>query len=335
MKIAIVKLSALGDIVHTMAVLQFIKKQRPDILIDWVVEASFKEILQNNPDIHQIHCVNLKQAKQQKSPILFYKELKKIKTFGQYDLVIDAQGLVKSAIVAKLLNTKKIIGFDKHCIRESIASYFYHQKINIAYDENVINRNISLVTQALGLVVSIKDIDDKAPFLYADTKHHFDCLSIDKPNIILVLGASFLAKQYPVEKYAQLIDLIDANFIVTWGNKKELMLAQQLQNLHKKVIIAPKLTLNKLKSLIGQSSLVIGGDTGPTHMAWALNIPSIMLFGATPGYRNAWQSDNNIVVESESCVDVYKIDKQDFSIKNISTQVIVQATQKLIELKTR
>ena len=103
MKIAIVKLSSLGDIVHAMVVLQFIKKHYPESVIDWVVEKKYKGILENNPHINQIHQVNLQKAKQTKSLYLFWKELRKICKFGKYDLVIDMQGLVKSALVSRMI----------------------------------------------------------------------------------------------------------------------------------------------------------------------------------------------------------------------------------------
>ncbi|MBT4668797.1 MAG: lipopolysaccharide heptosyltransferase I, partial [Candidatus Ruthia sp.] len=113
MKIAIVKLSALGDIIHAMVALQFVKKQYPEIVIDWVVEAGFKEILANNPDINKIHTVNIKQAKQKKSLKLLFKELKKLRKLQRYDVVIDAQGLIKSAIVSRLIPSDITFGFDK------------------------------------------------------------------------------------------------------------------------------------------------------------------------------------------------------------------------------
>ena len=106
MKIAIVKLSALGDIIHTMVVLQFIKKHRPEIVIDWVVEESFVGVLEHNPHINQIHTVNLKNARKHKSLRLLCRELWRVSNIGEYDLVIDAQGLIKSALIAKLIRSK-------------------------------------------------------------------------------------------------------------------------------------------------------------------------------------------------------------------------------------
>jgi heptosyltransferase-1 len=79
-----------------------------------------------------------------------------------------------------------------------------------------------------------------------------------------------------------------------------------------------------------QTDLVIGGDTGPTHIAWALNIPSITLFGSTPGYRNTYATSINQILESKSKVDSYKIDKNDFSIKTIKVNDIVKMAKELI-----
>ena len=94
MKIAIVKLSAFGDIIHAMIVLQFIKKYHQEVMIDWVVEEGFVGVLENNPHINQIHKVNFQKVKQSKSLYVLWKELRKICKFGKYDLVIDMQGLV-------------------------------------------------------------------------------------------------------------------------------------------------------------------------------------------------------------------------------------------------
>jgi len=110
-KIAIVKLSALGDIVHAMVALQFIKAYSADIRIDWIVEERFAEVLKNNPDIDNILTVNLNSLKPTRQA--FFQQLKKIRSYARnnYDLVIDAQGLIKSAVTAKLLG-KHIAGFD-------------------------------------------------------------------------------------------------------------------------------------------------------------------------------------------------------------------------------
>ena len=139
MRIAIVKLSALGDIVHAMVVLQFIKKHNPKIEVDWVVEKSFKELLKLNPHINRVHEIDIKQAKKKKSFMLLLDNLRKVRMLGPYDLVIDMQGLIKSAIVSRLIPSRITCGFDKSSLRESLASIFYNQYFKYDYDKNVID----------------------------------------------------------------------------------------------------------------------------------------------------------------------------------------------------
>ena len=332
MRIAIVKLSALGDIVHAMVVLQFIKKHLPDSVIDWVVEEGFKDILANNPDINEIHTVNIKKAKQQKSIKLLFNEIKKLRKLPRYDIVIDTQGLIKSAIVSRAIPSSQTFGFDKNSLRESFAAKLYTDVCSINYDENIIKRNTSVISSALDIKISHDDILTKQSFLFSNNQISSDLLSDSKANIALIPGASFKSKIYPVDQYAQIADELksQANFIVLWGNESERNMAEQIQKIVPEAHIADKLTLNELKAFIVQTDLVIGGDTGPTHMAWALNIPSITLFGSTPGYRNTYITDINRVIESESEVDPYKINKNDLSIKTIKVNDIVKMTKELL-----
>ena len=131
MKIAIVKLSALGDIIHAMVVLQFIKKCDQEIEVDWFVEESFKELLEFHPDIHNVHEVKLKNAKNKKSLRLLLKELIRVRKLGHYDLVIDLQGLLKSAVISRLIPSNITLGFDKSSLRERIAAVFYNKTLNM------------------------------------------------------------------------------------------------------------------------------------------------------------------------------------------------------------
>ena len=333
MRIAIVKLSALGDIIHAMVALQFIKRHLPDSSIDWIVEEGFKDILINNLDIDNIHTVNIKQAKQKKSFKLLFSELKKLRKLPKYDIVIDAQGLVKSALVSRIIPSNTTFGFDKNSLRESFATWFYTDTCKIGYDENIIMRNIGLISSALDITISHDEILNKKPFLFSNSQIPAGVISDSGANIALIPGASFKSKIYPVEQYAKITQELNANFIVLWGNESEKNMAQQIQKIAPAVQVADKLTLDELKAFIAQMDLVIGGDTGPTHMAWALNVPSIALFGSTPGYRNTYTTNINQVLESESKVNPYKIDKNDFSIKTIKVSDIVKITKELLKDK--
>jgi len=328
-KICIVKLSAMGDIIHAMVGLQFIKAKFPHATIDWVVEEGFKGILENNPHIDNILPVNLKSIKKNKLAII--DQMKLVSHYGKnnYDIVIDAQGLIKSAIVARVIGSRIvgsfIAGFDKDSIREKAASWFYDKKVYISYDKNVIDRNIKLIKKALDIEITKEDLIKKESFLFSNRQKF-----IEDQYIVFVVGASKENKIFPKEKFLELAEGLNKKVIVVWGNDQELEVATWLSENNKLVELAPKTNLDGLKSIIANADLVIGGDTGPTHMAWGLNIPSITIFGNTPEYRNTYITKINQVVKSDSKVDPYKLDKTDFSIKSIDTNKIIDLAKSLI-----
>tara|TARA_B100001173_G_C15998053_1_gene552082 strand:+ start:361 stop:1407 length:1047 start_codon:yes stop_codon:yes gene_type:complete len=333
MRIAIVKVSALGDIVHAMVVLQFIKKFNQEISIDWIVEEQYKGLLEAHPHINKVHLVNFQKAKKKKSIFSLLKDLDKLRHYDLYDLVIDMQGLIKSAIISKLLPSKQIIGFDKFSIREKFASNFYNKRLNCSYETNVILRNLALIEFALGFRVEKKQIYNKEPFIYSNLKELDFISTKSKKNILIIPGASQLSKRYPAESFAKLVNLLDANFYIVWASNDEELLAQEIKKLAPNVVICPKLSIDKLSLLISKLDLVIGPDTGPTHIAWALNIPSITLFGSTPGYRNTFQTEFNIIIESDSNVNPNQIDKNDYSIRNIEVEDILVKSRELLMME--
>jgi heptosyltransferase I len=330
MKIAIVKLSALGDIVHAMVVLQFIKKYNQAIEIDWIVEDCYKELLEYNPYVNKIHSVNLKEVKKEKSCYMLFSEFRKIRKFGQYDLVIDMQGLIKSALISWLIPSKLTLGFDKSSAKESLSSIFYNKTFKISYNKNVVERNFELIKFALDLPFKNEEIQHKLPFLFHSKKYLTSNLSDVKKNIILIPGASNSSKRFPLEKFAELINLLDAKCHIVWGSQEEKIIAEKIKDLSPKVIICEKLSLDSLILLVSNVDFVIGSDTGPTHIAWALNIPSITLFGPTPGYRNTYITSINKIIESSSIVNPYKINKNDDSIKEISVAKILDLTNNML-----
>lgn len=329
MKIAIVKLSALGDIVHAMVALQFIRQAYPDCEIDWIVEQRFSGVLVDNPDINRLLTVNLKSLKENK--LNFFKELKKVRHYAEnnYDLVIDAQGLIKSALTARLLS-RNIAGFDKQSIREKPAAYFYKKGVAVPYDANTIDRNVAVIGQPLDIYISEQQILAKQPFLfYKPCSLPLDSyFSNDKPNILFVIGSTWPSRNYPKDKYLSVINRLDANSLIIWGNAQEKQDAEWIENQSDKVKVLPKLNFNDLKVVLDKVDLVIGNDTGPTHMAWGFNKPSITLFGPTPVSR-VYQTEINKVLKSPSEVNPFQLNKEDFSIKEIDENEIVSLAQML------
>ncbi len=329
-KLAIVKLSAMGDIIHAMVALQYIKKNYPNILIDWFVEESFSQVLENNPHINNIYSINLKLIKKNKLEI--FNQIKLIKNYSKnnYDLVIDAQGLIKSAIVSRLLG-HSVAGFDKNSVREKSASLFYNKKVSIPYDKNTIDRNVKVLSSPLGFEITSKMILDKEPFLFYKDENPiiYDYLDKDRKNIVFVIGSTWESRNYPKEKFLKIANELKENCVVVWGSENEKEKALWLENNSKFIKTLPKIDLNSLKALISKSVLLIGNDTGPTHMAWALNIPSITIFGPTPINR-IYQTTINKIVKSNSKVNHFKLDKNDFTIREIDENIIIEEAKNLL-----
>ena len=324
-KVAIVRLSALGDIVNSAVVLQFIKEAYPKIEIEWITEEAFAPLLLTNKDINKIHTINLKTIKKTKSFSLLKSTIKKLSTLGEFDLIVDMQGLIKSALVARLLG-KNTHGFDKNSSRESLAAFFYKTSSNIAYEESVIKRNCFLLSDAFGFSITPLMIENKKAIF---EKKHLFTFEENKKNIAFVIGASWDSKIYPKEQVAEVCSALGESVHIIWGNEQERERALWITAHSTAAVLAPKLDLAELVSFISSMDLVIGNDTGPTHLAWAQNTPSITLFGPTTS-RMIYETPSNIGIKSPSSVNILKINKNDFSIKDISTDLIIHKAKELL-----
>jgi len=325
-RVAIVRLSALGDIVNAAVVLQFIKKAYPQIQIEWITEEVFAPLLQTAKEIDAIHTINLKEIKKTKSFLELKVTIKKLRNLGHFDAIIDMQGLIKSAIVARLIGVNTH-GFDKESTRESLAALFYKTTSHIAYQESVVKRNAYLVSDALAFRLSDAMILNKEPLFHVDT---ISKRSEKKREIAFVIGASWPSKIYPKERVVEVCRLLDAKIHIIWGNESEKATAQWIVEHTSNAALAPKLHLGALVSFISSMDLLIGNDTGPTHLAWAQNIPSITLFGPT-NERMIYQTPQNIALKSPSKVNILKIDKNDFSIREITPESVAKEAKELLD----
>lgn len=263
---AIIKLSSMGDIIHSLVVLPKLDKK-----IDFIVDDSFKDILNYNPHINKIVPIKLRAAKRDKK--LFLSEFNKIKTLN-YENVYDLQGLLKSAIVAKIIG-KNIIGYKNS--REKIASLFYNKKIYSKKDF-AIERYLELF--------SIQDwhyLQNHPNLLFYKDKD-FDELSNNKQNIIFIIGASWECKKTPISIWKELVKYFkNENIIIPYANEDEYKFALEIAKNSDNIVIN-KYSLNDLKAIISKANLLIGNDTGPSFIAWANNVNNIILYGCT--YNN-------------------------------------------------
>ncbi len=324
-RIAIVRLSALGDIVNTAVVLQIIHKHNPDALIDWYVEEAFAPMLYNHPLIHEVIAVPLKKIKKTKSFSLLRQTIGHLRSRPAYDQIIDAQGLLKSAIVTSFLKGP-VHGFDRQSARESVASWFYTTTSAIAYEMNVIKRNVLVITEALGIPYDENAIINKTPLFPLANK---PLELTETKNIACVIGASWPSKCYPREHFATLCDNLPYPCHLIWGSDAEYTDAQWIAAHTENARVASKMSLKELVNFIGYCDLTIGNDTGPTHMAWAMNKASITLFGPT-NERMIFPTAVNIGIKSPSPVNILKINRNDFSIQEIDPSIILQKAKELL-----
>ncbi|MBN2815851.1 MAG: lipopolysaccharide heptosyltransferase I [Campylobacterales bacterium] len=324
-KVAIVRLSALGDIVNSAVVTQFIKKAYPSVSLEWITEEVFAPLLLCDANIDKVHTINLKKIKKERNFSLLKENVQKLKNLGEFDIIIDMQGLIKSAIVSRLIG-KQVHGFDKNSTRESLAALFYKTTSTISYESGVVNRNCFLVSDALNFTISDEMLLAKQAIFQ---KHHNFEKSTQKKSVAFVIGASWNSKIYPKEHIVKVCDALQEDAFIIWGNETEKAEAEWIAKHTLHAIVAPQMNLEELVSFISSMDLVIGNDTGPTHLAWAQNIPSITLFGPTTT-RMIYDTKQNIGIKSPSKVDIYKIDKNDYSIREIAPKIIIHHAKELL-----
>jgi len=329
MQIGIIRLSALGDITQSMIALDLIKRKVPESSIDWFVDEKFKGLLEYNPNIRKIHYLNFPENSKKKIIRTVFSLRRQLRNVGQYDYVIDLQGLIKSSLISYLIKAKYRCGFDKKSIKESVASLFYNKKYNASYGQNVILRYLGLVSFSLNFDYEREYIENKTSYLFYKNNKVID--SYQQKTLIFV-GASFKSKELPIKLYHHILSRVDTNFLILWGNEREYHIAKELAEKYKNVEISKKLNLNQLKGVIANSNLVIGADTGPVHMAWALCKPSLILFGPTLLERNTYLTDINKALATKQQVDVYKIPKEGNFFDNLDYDEVVDVLEELLNL---
>ncbi len=335
MKIAIVRLSALGDIIVGAVFLALIKERFVNAQIEWFVDERFGAILEHSPYIDKLHPIALKSALTTFNPLKIFKLFKSLRAY-EYDIVIDMQGLIKSALITQMLKAPKKVGFDYASAREGLSAFFYSQKVSIAYNESVLKRNFTLLSHALNLPQ--KEISEglnsrSKVFSYQDSPK-IDALNLNKNKlkILFVLETSKINKTYPIERFKELaLALENFQICLLWhaDEDKANALYGALKN-QRDVLLLPKLTLNEVKALLFKMDLIIGGDTGITHLAWALQKPSITLYGNTPMERFKLESPINVSLTGNSNANYHK---KDFSIQNIEPKKIKECVLNILKEK--
>jgi heptosyltransferase-1 len=286
-KILLVKTSSLGDVIHNLPVVNDILQHYPNAQIDWVVEENFADIPRLHPKVNQVFTVAMRRWRKAIFNKKTWAEIKISKqslSLETYDCVIDTQGLMKSAMISRQAKGVKH-GYDKHSIREPFASHFYDVKHHISYQQHAVIRNRTLVAMSLGYSVPT-DAPDYGIALPNEKIHAFDLPNIILPaNFFVALhGTSKESKLWPEDYWVNLGQQLTSQnlvMIMPWASDAELARAKRIAAQVPAAIVLPKCSIANLARIIATSKIAIGVDTGLSHLATALDIPTIALYTDT------------------------------------------------------
>lgn len=332
-KIALVRLSSLGDIILCMASLQMIRRYLPGCHITWITDRRFAALLEHQPDIQQVIAIDLKGLKKKPSWSHLCSEYRQLRSGSEFDVVIDLHGMIKSAVVATIAGGTRC-GFAGPALKESLAGLLYQQSFNIPLKLPAVSRYSTLVAECLGFPCPPDADSSIRPFLgWSEADRGFADPYFDSRQLttLIVPETSAANKNYPPRLYAELAARLGGPVLVCHGNDSELSAARTIADQAANVRVLPRLNINQLKAVIARCDLVVGGDSGPTHMAWASGVPSITLFGATPVCINP--TERNLVVESSSRVNLVKPDANDSSVCDIAVEELVKLATRLLDVR--
>ena len=288
--ILVVKLSAIGDVIHALPVSYAIKEQYPEVHLTWVVEQAAYAILADNPCIDEL--ILFEKAKF-RSIGGFLREIgpfrRRLRT-RRYDASLDLQGLFKSAAIAWNAGAKLRIGTAN--MRE--GAHLVSRPVRGAHAEGHIVERYLDVARALGcrvgevrFPVSVSDRDRMA----ADTLLAREGVQEGRPFVAFAVGANWPNKRWPVEHFAALADrLYHAHYVpvLVGGGRLDETLAEDILRASEipPVNLVGRTNLKQLAHVFTRAALVLGGDTGPVHLAAGLRVPTVMLMGPTDANRN-------------------------------------------------
>ena len=287
-RLLVVRLSAFGDVIHTIPAVVALRRALPATEIAWAVEPAYRDLVEIVAEVQGI-AAPLKRWS--RNALASRGEMlalgRQLRTFAQGETAIDFQGLVKSAFVARVSGAATRFGFHPDSAREQISTWLTNRHVRIAPGEHVVDWNLRLAREVA------PDLDpsavvDFSPFA-ADPSGRLAAL---RGRIVLLPAAGRPEKQWPVERFRELAARLGGPALIAWGPGEE-ELAKQLG-----AEIAPPTNFRELAFLLKNARLVIGGDTGPLHLAAALGTPVIGLYGPTDPRRNGPYGQLNQVVES-------------------------------------
>ncbi|AIR60156.1 ADP-heptose--LPS heptosyltransferase [Cedecea neteri] len=285
MRVLLVKTSSMGDVLHSLPALTDAMHAIPGIKFDWVVEEGFAQIPSWHPAVDKVFPVAIRRwrkswfaSKTRAEREVFYEELKA----REYDCIIDAQGLVKSAalVTRKARGIKH--GMNWNSAREPLASLFYNVRHSVARQQHAVERVRELFAKSLGYIQPDRQGD------YAIASHFLNYLNADNGQYAVFLHATTRDdKHWPETHWRELISLLEGSGVrikLPWGAPHEEARAKRLAEGFDFVDVLPKMTLEEVAKVLAGAKYVVSVDTGLSHLTAALDRPNVTLYGPTdPG----------------------------------------------------
>ncbi|MDR3393760.1 MAG: lipopolysaccharide heptosyltransferase I [Parasulfuritortus sp.] len=301
MRILVVKTTSLGDLVHMLPALTEAAAAWPGLRADWVAEEGFAAVPALHPAVDRVIPVALRRWR--KSPLSgavrrewgeFITSLRS----ENYDLVLDSQGLLKSALLAAFAHGPGA-GLDFASAREPLASLVYRHRYAVRPELHAITRNRVLTAQALGYAMAAE-----TEFSYGVTPSMAGSLALPARFVLILHGTARPEKEYPEAHWRELIGCLNESglsVVLPWGNEREHARADRLAAGCSGARVLPRLNLADMASVLGQASAVVGVDTGLMHLAAAFRKPGIGLYPVTPPARfGAWSEPGAPIIENLS-----------------------------------
>ncbi len=300
-RIALIKTSSMGDVIHALPVVTDILAACPGARVDWVVEEGFAELPRLHPGVHEVIPVAIRRWRRALGQAATWGEIRAVRArlrSADYDLALDLQGLVKSALVARWTGAP-VAGFSRASAREPLAALAYARRFEVPADLHAIERLRALAAQALGYRA-----EGRPRFALAAPALELGWRPAGSYAVFLH-ATSRAEKQWPAERWTALGRALLArgvSVVLPWGGQAEQAAARALAEAigavaggkeragalpaaPASVCVAPRLSLSECARLLADARAVIGVDTGLTHLSAALDSRTVALFAATPAWR--------------------------------------------------
>ena len=289
MKILLVRLSSMGDLIHTLPAIEDLARQCPDVELHWLCEAGFADIARLHPFVKKIHVMKWRQWRKHLFQVETWREIGCLKqTLRQeaFDFVLDSQGLIKSACFAKMAKSP-IYGLDKHSVREGLAAVAYAKTYAVLKGKNAVWRNRELFAQVFGYVMPETHVFGLTVPEAGRLKN------LEQPYYAALHATSRDSKLWPVENWRALLQKLNeeqqCNVYLPWGNETEKTRAEQIADGLPFAIVCDKMNLLQAAYLLKHAVGIVGVDTGLLHLANALEKPVVGIYTDTDPIKTGVQ----------------------------------------------